>query len=170
MGIKVHSTKFIKLSLKNAIRLHIIYSEKLLLLDTQTHTPKKDKKLKKKNFLKLHLTCFTSGITTMKGKDIIIQECKAFISNITLSGMQYIFLNLLQLPMYLHKRSYDLQQQLPPGILQKTSTLGVKTQTISKHPVLQRIIMQKLIPLHQGDKQLQLLLQSTLPPVKKNNN
>ena len=106
----------------------------------------------------------------MKGKDIIIQECKAFISNITLSGMQYIFLNLLQLPMYLHKRSYDLQQQLPPGILQKISTLGVKTQTISKHPVLQRIIMRKLIPLHQGDKQLQLLLQSTLPPVKKNNN
>ena len=60
--------------------MHIIYSEKLSLLDTQTHTPKKDKKLKKKNFLKLHLTCFTSGITTIKGKDIIIQECKAFIS------------------------------------------------------------------------------------------
>ena len=39
--------------------------------------------------------------------------------HITQLGTQYIFLNLLQLPRHLHRRSYDLQQQLPPEITQK---------------------------------------------------
>jgi hypothetical protein len=46
----------------------------------------------------------------------------------------------------------------------------MSAQTVSKNPMLQRSIKPKLIPLHQGGKQLQLLLQSTLQPDNQEEN
>jgi len=61
---------------------------------------------------------------------------------------------------------------LPPGISQKKKACSTSAQKVSKNPMLQRAIKPKLIPLHQGGKPLQLLLQSTLQPdnQEENNN
>jgi hypothetical protein len=51
--------------------------------------------------------------------------------------MQYIFLNQLQLPMHLHRRNYDLQQQLLPEVSQRKKQASAKLNRIAKYKTLE---------------------------------